>query len=65
MEIWNQPAYMAFRQAVLAYDFPYCPSCTMGPCDYVYAPQFTQDCYANDTPCGDCLWCTGLFQCLQ
>ncbi|MBI5018279.1 MAG: radical SAM/SPASM family putative metalloenzyme maturase [Deltaproteobacteria bacterium] len=66
VEIWNDPAYRAFREGVLRYDYPFCSDCNLGKCcDYVQALEFEQDCYLNAEPCGDCLWCKGVFQCLQ
>lgn len=34
-------------------------------CDYVQAEEYEQDCYINAEPCGDCLRCQGVFQCLR
>lgn len=64
-DIWNDPAFMAFREEVLAYDFPYCSNCNVVPCQYLMAEEFEQDCYGNTVPCGDCFWCMGMFNCLQ
>jgi putative metalloenzyme radical SAM/SPASM domain maturase len=65
-EIWNDPAYVEFRRSVAAYDYPFCSDCNLGKCcDYVQAEEFEQDCYINHEPCGDCLWCKGVFNCLQ
>jgi len=64
--IWNDPAYVEFRRSVAAYDYPFCSDCNLGKCcDYVQAEEFEQDCYINHEPCGDCLWCKGVFNCLQ
>jgi len=65
LEIWNDPAFRSFRGNVLAYDYPVCSSCTLAPCDYVQNEEFDQDCHIGDTPCGACLWCMGMFQCLR
>ena len=66
LELWNDPAYTAFRASVLGYDFPFCSDCNLAKCcDYVTAEEFEQDCYINHEPCGDCLWCKGVFQCLR
>ena len=65
-EIWNDPAYVKFRRSVAAYDYPFCSDCNLGKCcDYVQSEEFEQDCYINHEPCGDCLWCKGVFNCLQ
>lgn len=64
-EIWNSRDYLSFRQNVLRYDFPFCYDCGFALCDYAGDEDFEQDCYLENVPCGGCLWCTGLFQCLQ
>ena len=60
VEIWNQPAYVALRQRLLAFDFSpcsICNSCSM-------AESNLKDCYGSVTPaCGGCLWAQGLIQC--
>ena len=65
LDIWNDPAFRAFRENVLAYDYPNCSSCSLAPCDYVQTEEFLQDCHIKDVPCGACLWNTGVFQCLR
>jgi len=65
LEIWNDVEFRSFRESVLEYDYPYCSSCTLAPCDYVQTEEFEQDCHVNAQPCGSCLWCMGLFQCLR
>lgn len=65
LDIWNSPAFRAFRGEVLAYDYPSCASCGLAPCDYVQADEFEQDCHVGSVPCGACLWCMGVFQCLR
>ncbi|HET6514044.1 MAG TPA: radical SAM/SPASM family putative metalloenzyme maturase, partial [Thermodesulfovibrionales bacterium] len=63
--IWNDENYRSFRKSVLRYRFPFCFDCSFALCDYVQVEDFEQDCYVESVPCGACLWCTGLFQCLQ
>jgi putative metalloenzyme radical SAM/SPASM domain maturase len=63
--VWNDAEARAFREAVLRYDFPFCYDCNHALCDYVQDEEFTQDCHLNTVPCAACLWCTGVFQCLQ
>jgi putative metalloenzyme radical SAM/SPASM domain maturase len=63
--LWNDGAARAFREAVLRYDFPFCYDCSHALCDYVEDAASTQDCHLNPVPCAACLWCTGVFQCLQ
>ncbi|WP_461394963.1 radical SAM/SPASM family putative metalloenzyme maturase, partial [Deferrisoma sp.] len=66
LEIWNDPAFRAFRESVIRYDYPFCSDCNLAKCcDYVQAEEFEQDCFLNAEPCGDCLWCKGVFQCLR
>lgn len=65
LEIWSNPAFRDFRSGVLAYDYPSCVSCALAPCDYVEAEEFEQDCHIGKVPCGACLWCMGVFQCLR
>ena len=65
LNIWNDAASRSFRERVLRYTFPFCFDCGFALCDYVGEEEFEQDCYIEQVPCGACLWCTGLFQCLQ
>lgn len=65
VQIWNNQEFTAFRNDVLAYDYPSCSSCGLAPCDYVQTDEFEQDCHIRNVPCGSCLWCTGVFQCLR
>lgn len=66
LDIWNDPAYRSFREGVTRYDYPFCSDCNLAKCcDYVTAEAFEQDCYLNAEPCGDCLWCKGVFHCLS
>jgi putative metalloenzyme radical SAM/SPASM domain maturase len=65
LEIWNSPHFSEFRHNVLSYDYPSCASCGLSPCDYVQTDHFEQDCHVRTVPCGACLWCTGVFQCLR
>jgi putative metalloenzyme radical SAM/SPASM domain maturase len=65
LAIWNDAASRSFRERVLGYKFPFCFDCGFALCDYVSEESFEQDCYIEPVPCGACLWCTGLFHCLQ
>jgi len=65
LHIWNAPEFSSFRNDVIAYDYAFCASCGVAPCDYVQAEEFEQDCHIRTVPCGSCLWCTGVFQCLS
>ena len=65
LAIWNDAASRTFRERVLGYKFPFCFDCGFALCDYVGEEEFEQDCYLGQVPCGACLWCTGLFHCLQ
>jgi len=65
LEIWNDAPFRSFREGVLGYDHSTCTDCSVAPCDYVQTDHFEQDCHIKNEPCGSCLWCTGLFQCLS
>jgi putative metalloenzyme radical SAM/SPASM domain maturase len=65
LDTWNDPAFRSFRADVLAYDYPNCSGCGLAPCDYVQTEDFRQDCHIKEVPCGACLWCMGVFQCLS
>lgn len=65
LKIWNDPDFHRFRRNVLQYGYPYCTSCSVGPCDYAEAENFEQDCYLQTEPCGGCLWAMGILQCLE
>ncbi|NJD91323.1 MAG: radical SAM/SPASM domain-containing protein [Geobacter sp.] len=65
LEIWNSSEFRTFRKDVIAYDYPYCASCSLAPCDYVQSDSFEQDCHIRNVPCGACLWCMGVFQCMK
>jgi len=65
LDIWNDTAFRSFRENVLAYDYPNCSGCGLAPCDYIQTEEFRQDCHIKDVPCGACLWCMGVFQCLR
>ena len=63
--LWKDASCRSFRESVLRYNFPFCFDCGFALCDYVADEDFQQDCYIGTVPCGACLWCTGLFHCLQ
>ncbi len=65
LAIWNDVDSRSFRERVRGYQFPFCYDCGFALCDYVGEEDFEQDCYIQKVPCGSCLWCTGLFHCLQ
>lgn len=65
LDIWNNAEFVDFRKGVLAYDYPSCASCGLAPCDYVNSDSFEHDCHIGNVPCGSCLWCMGVFQCLR
>ena len=65
MQIWNSDAYRSFRTQASSYDYPGCANCSLAPCDYVQTEDFEQDCHISDVPCGSCLWCMGVFQCMR
>ncbi len=63
--IWNDPAFLSFRQEVLRAEFPCCSNCNLVPCDHLAADQFEKDCFDTLVPCGDCFWGLGIYNCLQ
>ena len=65
LEIWNSDGYRSFRESVITYEYPYCASCSLAPCNYIQTEEFEQDCHVKNEPCGSCLWCMGIFQCLR
>ena len=65
LEIWNDHEFRAFRENVIKYDYPYCSSCSLAPCDYVQTEEFEQDCHIRNVQCGSCMWCMGVFQCMR
>lgn len=65
LKIWNSSDFQRFRRNVLQYGYPYCTSCSVGPCDYAEAENFEQDCFLQTEPCGGCLWAMGILQCLE
>jgi putative metalloenzyme radical SAM/SPASM domain maturase len=65
LEIWNDRDFRAFRENVIRYDYPYCSSCSLAPCDYVQTDAFEQDCHIRNVQCGSCMWCMGVFQCMR
>jgi putative metalloenzyme radical SAM/SPASM domain maturase len=65
LEIWNDREFRAFRESVIRYDYPYCSSCSLAPCDYVQTEEFEQDCHIRSVQCGSCMWCMGVFQCMR
>ncbi len=64
-EIWGDRALTIFRDEVRRYAFPFCYDCSFALCNYMDGEEFENDCYAGQVPCGACLWCTGLFHCLN
>jgi putative metalloenzyme radical SAM/SPASM domain maturase len=65
LAIWNGAEARAFREEVLRYEFPFCYDCGLALCDYVVDGERREDCHVGTVPCGACLWCTGVFRCLQ
>ncbi len=60
LEAWNDDAYVALRERLLAFDFAPCTICNS--CDM--ADENLEDCFGSPTPaCGGCLWAQGFIQC--
>lgn len=66
LEIWRSKEYSGFRSEVLKYEYPYCSSCPMVPCDDIIgrAYDFEFDCFGGTVPCGHCPWAMGGLKCL-
>lgn len=63
MSIWQSEPYREFRDIVERFPFSPCGDCHVADtCEMIY-PEFSQDCYAHEQPCGDCLWSRGILQC--
>jgi MoaA/NifB/PqqE/SkfB family radical SAM enzyme len=59
-EAWSDPAFVALRERLLAFDFAPCTVCNS--CDM--ADENLEDCYGSPTPvCGGCLWAHGFIRC--
>ncbi len=59
-EIWQSPAFTAFRAQLCDWDFSPCTTC--GGCERF--PANFEDCTGNGFPtCGGCLWAQGFVQC--
>jgi putative metalloenzyme radical SAM/SPASM domain maturase len=65
LEIWNDPAFASFRCNVLEYTYPYCFDCNFSLCGNMNTDEFERDCCLNTEPCGACLWCMDMMQCLK
>ena len=60
MDLWNDPAYAAYREGIQGFGFAPCTFC--GGCDLSQANE--EDCLANEFPaCGGCLWAQAVIQC--
>jgi MoaA/NifB/PqqE/SkfB family radical SAM enzyme len=60
LEAWRDPAYVALRERILAFDFAPCTICNS--CDM--ADENLEDCFGSPAPaCGGCLWAQGFIQC--
>jgi MoaA/NifB/PqqE/SkfB family radical SAM enzyme len=59
-DAWRDPAYVALRERLLAFDFAPCTICNS--CDM--ADENLEDCFGSPTPaCGGCLWAQGFIRC--
>ena len=64
LEIWNGAPFGDFRGEVVRYDYPFCHDCNAALCCDVREEDVV-DCHLGEVPCAACMWCTGVFQCLQ
>ncbi len=59
-DLWHDPAYAAFRERLVAFDFAPCVTCNA--CELASGNE--EDCLGNVHPaCGGCLWAQGFIQC--
>lgn len=65
-DIWQSSEYREFRDEASRYEYPFCHSCTPGPCPDITGElsPFVNDCFGIDVPCGHCLWCLDAVRCL-
>jgi len=63
--IWESYPYQNFRKTVKEFPFPPCGDCgVVNSCGLIsHNSDFYYDCFANEQPCGDCLWSQGILQC--
>jgi putative metalloenzyme radical SAM/SPASM domain maturase len=64
LAIWNSEPFRAFRGEVVRYEYPFCHDCSVALCSDV-RDEVVDDCHLGTVPCAACMWCTGIFQCLQ
>ncbi len=66
VDIYQSEPYQQFRRAVRRYDYPFCHSCTLGPCSDIAGENnpFQSDCFGIEVPCGHCLWGFDAIRCL-
>jgi len=61
-EIWKDEKFVAFRNNFISYEFPDCTLCVAQD-NCWHRSDDLQDCYYNDTPCGECLWAKNIVIC--
>ena len=64
LDIWNGGPFGEFRNEVVRYEYPFCHDCNAALCGDV-REEVVEDCHLGTVPCASCMWCTGVFQCLQ
>jgi len=64
LSIWNGKPFGDFRSEVVRYEYPFCHDCNAALCADV-REEDVEDCHLGTVPCAACMWCTGVFQCLQ
>lgn len=61
-EIWTDPEYINFRQAIKNFRFPSCPDCKyLEGCSMTESNEM--DCWGNSPSCAECLWSRQLIAC--
>lgn len=61
-EIWENADFIRLRRSFHYFEFPDCSNCYM-PDECYHRGVEHSDCYANHTPCGECLWAKGIVIC--
>jgi len=63
LAIWEDPAYVTFRNMVKGNRYPSCMDCDLVEgCDFVRSTA--ADCHGNTPSCADCLWSRNIIYCV-
>ncbi len=61
-KIWNEKEFTTFRDEFNYFEFPDCSICFQPDMCY-HRTEEHKDCYAHETPCGECLWAKDIVIC--